>query len=244
MNESPFRTFIELISFDRIIVKLEADLSTLEKEMRELKQQERVALESLEATKNVLNGAQKKVDTTEQDMKALDQKETEKKYRLENVTNHKEYQSIKSEIDILKEKQHQLEKDLLQAWNVLESAKKTYEQKQEEITQKTTQLHAALAEKEVKKTELLASIAELVKQRPEKEKSVPTEWVEKYAAMRSQVADPVVPVVNGNCTACYYKVPEQDLIMLRRNKLLQCKDCYRFLYIETPDQKIESSTTN
>jgi predicted nucleic acid-binding Zn-ribbon protein len=240
MTESPFRTFIELIRFDRVIAAIEQDIKKLATQVHILQEQERAVLDIIEKAKSAAHQAQKDVDTAELEMKSLDAKEKEKKYRLENVTNHKEYQSLKAEIDVLQEKQVALEKQLLQAWHSLELAQKAYEQKQQESVKQ-------LADVKEQKSMHASSMATLQKQideqralRPEKEKQVPAEWLEKYAAMRSHVADPVVPVNNGICSACFYKVSDQDLIQLRRNKLLQCKDCYRFLYIESPENKIES----
>ena len=49
--------------------------------------------------------------------------------------------------------------------------------------------------------------------------------------MQSRVTDPVVPVQQGSCSACFYDITEQRLVALRRHALLQCEGCYRFLYM-------------
>lgn len=234
MTESPFQTFIDFITFDREIVALEAQLNTIAHQIHTLKQQDYAVRHEQEVAKQQVHDAQKEVDAQELEMKSLDQQEAEKKSRLENVTNHKEYQSIKAELERVKTKQHDLEQILLQAWNALESSKKSYDHKVAESAKSLEQFQQELQTKEGEKADLMARINSLMQQRPEKEKAVPAEWLEKYAAMRSRVANPVVPVVNGNCSACFYKVSEQDMMMLNRNKLLQCKDCYRFLYIQKP----------
>ena len=60
--------------------------------------------------------------------------------------------------------------------------------------------------------------------------------------MRERVSDPVVPILQGGCSACFYKTPEQDLILLKRNKLLQCKNCYRFLFFEKEAETLAEKT--
>ena len=61
---------------------------------------------------------------------------------------------------------------------------------------------------------------------------------EKYAVMRAKVTDPVVPVIDGSCSACFYKISPQDMQLLARRKLVQCKDCFRLLYlVEAQKQK-------
>ncbi len=87
-------------------------------------------------------------------MKALEEQEQAKKVRLENVTNHKEYQSIKTELDAIKAQQHTHEKELLEAWAVLEAATKAYEQKKEVQAKQYTTVQDALIALTAKRVEL------------------------------------------------------------------------------------------
>ena len=77
--------------------------------------------------------------------------------------------------------------------------------------------------------------------RPEKEKIVPEEWLEKYTIMKAQVSDPVVPITQETCSACFYALTNQDIICARRGRLLQCKGCYRLLYLL---EAMETETLN
>lgn len=72
----------------------------------------------------------------------------------------------------------------------------------------------------------------MINERLHKEKGLPEEWLEKYAIMRARINDPVVPVFDGNCSACFYKISVQDMQFLKHRKLIQCKDCFRLLYLE------------
>ncbi len=65
-----------------------------------------------------------------------------------------------------------------------------------------------------------------------KETGVPNEWLEKYSHMRLRVIDPVVPVMFGGWSACSYAVTEQELVRLKRKALIQCKGCFRLLYMQ------------
>ena len=64
-----------------------------------------------------------------------------------------------------------------------------------------------------------------------KEKDIPAELMEPYNAMRAQVPDAVVPVQDFCCGACFYQISQSDYLALQKQKLLQCKNCYRFLYL-------------
>lgn len=238
MNESPFLKFIDLINVDQLIEAHNKNIKRLEQENLLMQEKEQKAAQELAALQRALYDAQKAVDMQELDMKELDAQEREKKQRLDLISNHKEYQSLKAEIDQLKKKQHVLEESLLKAWHYLEIKKKEFEIKYQEVETDMQLVRDTMLKTAEQSTQLSKQVDELTIERAQKEFGVPAEWLEKYALMRSQVSDPVVPVVQGACSACFYKVLEQDLVQLRRNKLLQCKDCYRFLYIESPDMKL------
>jgi len=230
MSETPFHTFIELIKVDQTIVDLQHLIDKLHQEIKALKNQEQEFAAVVLKAKNEMHDAKKEVDKQELELKSLDQREKQKKEQLENLTDHKQYQALKNEIDGLKNKQHQLEEVLVSAWNQLESTQKEFEFAQAEYPTKADDINGSIKQKESEISTLQTQLDEQNNQRPSKEKTVPAEWLEKYAMMRSRVTDPVVPVLHGNCSACFYKITEQDLSMLRKRALLQCKSCYRLLY--------------
>jgi predicted nucleic acid-binding Zn-ribbon protein len=226
VEKTPFQMFIDLINFDQEIEHLNQKRKNIEQEIIALDGQGAHLQKELTVLRYTIHEAKKRVDATELDMKSLDLQE-------------KEYKSLKTEIERMHQQQHDLEQELLVAWKQLENAQKVHEEKTQEINQKIEQSQTVKQEKQDALQQLNHSIREQSQTRPQKEKNIPAEWLEKYAVMRSQVTDPVVPVHNGSCSACYYKVVDNDLQQLRRNKLLQCKDCYRFLYLESPSTQVE-----
>jgi len=238
MNETPFEQFILLVQVDQEINTLNKSIKTLEKEIATNKHVDDANLALLEKTKQKLHDMRKEVDAKELEMKTLDLQEADKKKRLEHVANHREYQSLKAEIDQLKKSQHALEDGLMQAWNQLETAKKELDTAQAHYDQLSKATHEQMATNNQKITEINEHVTALIEDRNEKEKTVPAEWLEKYAVMRARVSDPVVPVVDGNCSACYYKISAQDLQFLSRRKLVQCKDCFRLLYLQEAHQGV------
>jgi predicted nucleic acid-binding Zn-ribbon protein len=233
MNEYPFQSFIDLIAIDQAIMTSQNDLAKVSREIDLLTNQERSLVRQLEQASKEVHDAQKDVDAKELDMKVLDAQAQERKKQLDTLENYKEYDSIKHEIDQIKKQQHNLEVVLMTVWNKLEISKKELDTKKKQIDETLHTVRTAIAEKEQLIAALNMQIAEKNKVRPEKEHNVPAEWLEKYAIMRAQVEDPVVSVVQGSCNACFYPVTEQDLLLLKRHKLLQCKGCYRFLYLES-----------
>ena len=237
MGETPFQTFIELVALDQQINKTAKEITSHEAQLKTLAQQRAQLDVELNGVKHHVHEMQKIVDAHELEMKELDAKEKEKKQQLEHLSSHKEYPSLKSEIDFLKKQQHSLEDTLVAAWQDFENAKKEYAQKQEQYDQKVAATTAEIAALEEKKKAAQLNYEQQVAQREPVQAKVPVDWIEKYAAMRTKVTDPVVPVINGACSACYYPASEQDIIALNHRRLVQCKDCFRLLYLPAAQDK-------
>ncbi|HEV2601639.1 MAG TPA: hypothetical protein VGT41_05040 [Candidatus Babeliales bacterium] len=235
MDGTPFQTFIALIDFDQTISGLEDRLKQSQRELFSLQDQEQELRKSQDIVANAVYDAQKAVDLKELDMLDLDQAMQKKKQQLESAASTKEYQSLKLEIDRYQLRENSLEQDLLAAWRHLDTVKAIYKETKETMEQKINALNVSIDQLSSQITSLADAIDEKLVARPSKIQNVPAEWLEKYAVMRSNVPDPVVPVVNGSCSACFYNIINHDLQQLRRNKLLQCKDCYRFLYLKDSD---------
>jgi predicted nucleic acid-binding Zn-ribbon protein len=242
VNEHPFQAFIDLITLDQEIATIDQSLLKIDHEIAALIKLENQEREFSDAQKKKVQEARKAVDKQELELKTLDAQEKQKKERLDNVTDHKQYQSIKNEIDALKLKQHTNEELLMQAWNVLESTQKEYDALEKDQPQKIASLQQSIEQKNNEITALELQLEQKNELRPEKEKSVPAEWLEKYAVMRARVSDPVVSVQRGACSACYHTLTEQDLMSVRRRKLLQCKGCYRLLYSQELEKESVSDS--
>lgn len=239
MNETPFEQFIALVQVDQQINTLNASIASFENQNQENQRVIESHKKLLEQVKTKLHDVRKDVEAKELEMKILDQQEAEKKKRLEFVANHKEYQLIKAEVDLLKKGQHSLEDGLMHAWNQLELTKKEYDAAVKEFESQEKKIQDQIEEDNKKISDIKHQVDGLIKDRVEKEFVVPSEWLEKYAIMRAKVADPVVPVIDGSCSACFYKVSAQDMQFLKRRKLVQCKDCYRLLYLPEAHQSEE-----
>ena len=232
MRSIEFQKFIDLVTFDQSLVKIERDI----KKLQEVEQSFLVDIKRLHEDfldiKHAKDQARKAVDEKELYMKVLDSKELELKNKLDVVANQKEYKSLEKELSLLHEKRMQHEQDLLALWNRFDLLNKSYESKHqayEDLVSKLTN-QMQLTQKDI--AELTAQLDELLTQRELKKEPVPQEWLDMYVNMKGRVSNPVVPVVADSCDACFYSVTPRDLQHLRQNKLLQCRDCYRLLYLE------------
>src|SRR5579872_1030757 len=127
MNSTPFQAFLELVKIDQEIEGFNKAVAKITDETATARMQENRYQAEFALAEQAVRDAQKEVDGKELDMRTLDAREKEKKHRLENVSGHKEYQSLKSELDAIVKQQQELEAVLLEVWHTLESKKKDYE---------------------------------------------------------------------------------------------------------------------
>lgn len=231
-NINPFQALIELVTFDQKIVSSNTEIKKLEKEITILNNEIQSHQINLETAKNSWTAAKKEVDEKELKMKELDNLESDKKKKLEETQDTKEYSSLKKEIEKIKQIQYELEPKLLENWKRHELTKKDYDEKKAIFETKINDIQKLIDEKKEQINSLTEKLKNLNVERKEKEKNVPQEWIEKYNVMHLRVNNPVVPVVADSCSACFYPLTSQDKIDLKNKKLLQCKRCYRFLYLK------------
>jgi len=245
MEHHPLESFINLIEFDRQIAKEATAIALLKHESQQIEEQQKKLAAGLKNAADHVNKAQKSVHEYELTMKELDAAEKEKKKLLEKSESQTVYESLKKEINFLKKSQYDHEKQLVQCWKELEAAQKVFDDNKSKFDKKNEALQKQLQEKSDTISTLQKGIDTFNNERLEKEQSVPGEWLEKYNVMRKQTADPIVPVEFGGCSGCFAQLPPQDLIDLKRKKLIQCSSCYRFLYLpEEPtshDKKVETT---
>lgn len=234
MSEFPFQKFIKLVAFDQGLRALEQQHANLVSEMNIHEADVEKLSGELEVAQRHKDAMQREVDRQEKQMEALQDKQKEKERVLDRTTNARESQSVYHEIAIIKQEQFDFEDGLLQAWNKLESSLRDYEALKKDLEERIHALQEKITHSKQQQEVINKALEVQQEKRVEQEQGIPLEWLEKYALMRRSVANPVVPVVGNSCGGCFYQIIAQDLVRLRHNALLQCKDCYRFIYMETP----------
>lgn len=232
MRSIEFQQFIDLVTFDQSLVKIERDIKKIQEVGESLLLDIKRLDEDFLDVKVTKDQARKAVDEKELYMKVLESKELELKHKKDSLSNQKEYQSLQKELALLNEKRLFHEQDLLGLWNKYDLLDKGYESKLQLHESLLGKLNQELAVNQKEISDLTAQLDELLSQRELKQQPVPQEWLDMYVNMKGRVCNPVVPIVGDACDACFYSVTPRDLQVLRQNKLLQCRDCYRLLYIE------------
>jgi predicted nucleic acid-binding Zn-ribbon protein len=230
-SHNPFKQFLSLVAFDNALQDLQETVKQFQEQKQALLQKKEELARMVEQLKQQENAVRKEVDMHELHMKQLDQQERDKKHLLDDINTPKEYTLAKREIEAIKREQHDHEQTLMQVWNTLESVHKTFETKKQELDNTLAQFDSEIAALDEKAHQVQMQYDQKMAERAQHMTGIPEEWLEKYRAMQSRVKDPVVPVQQGSCSACFTDIPEQRLSQLKRHALLQCEGCYRFLYM-------------
>ena len=224
------KRFIDLVQFDREINEKEKQLTSVQNQVNALEQKIELYKNDVKKEYEALYEFRKIVDAKELEMKVLDQQEKKIKHHLDVIVDSRSYSSLQRELQNIKKQQHELEEGLLRAWNELENAEKKYKSKKGEEEKNIEALEQDVQKSVLEKRQLQEEIKRLLINRPEKQQNIDDELLAQYEAMQKRVSNPVVPLESGSCSACFYSIPQQDIINLQKGNLLQCKDCFRFLY--------------
>ena len=240
VNNQKLQNFIDLVTFDQNLINLESLIAKSKQTIVTLKQE----LESLEkkyddkALKK--KEIKKQLDLQELQVKELQEKEKHQVSVVEKAASSKQYDAASNELENLKINRDQQETKLMQLWNMHETIEKDLQVLQNSQIEKKSQIQTSITEEQESLQKLEHDLQEQNKKRQAIIDTVPSEWIELYEHMRGKVANPVVPVSQDSCSGCFYLISSKDLQFLREDQLVQCKDCYRFLYFDKEDQQDEA----
>src|SRR5438477_6048953 len=192
MSDRPFLRFIDLIAIDQKIQSLIQKLAALDKPIDALnKKRSEYASTSDELQKKIVQ-FKKNVDMQELEMKVLDEREREKKKKLDTLSDYKEYQAIKNEIEAIQRLQVDHEKIVLDAWHQLENAQDLLQKRNRDSSEILQQLDEDINKLVQEKEMFSHELSHVQDQREAKTVGIPEEWLEKYNVMGQRVANPVV----------------------------------------------------
>ncbi len=230
MNEQKLKKLIELVDFDQAFIDLAQKIQSLEKSFKNLEHQKEQLEKDLAIQTSKKHEALKQLHDQELKLKELQTQEAHLAEISASITTSKEFDAAHKEVDKVKFARNQEEQKMMQLSNKVETAQKDYllfleqfELEKEKIIQQEL-----IQAKEIKAMQ--DELVNLNGIRQEKLVGIPTDWLNTYESMRGRVTNPVVPLNQESCSACFYFMSSRDVQMLHDQGLLQCKDCYRFLY--------------
>ena len=194
----------------------EAGLKTLEEQIIRLEQE--------------FKQAQKNIDLFELELSSIQVEESKLQKTLKTLKKQKECVAIEKELALLARKRYDTERTLEAACNGIASLKQATQTEKARIQKEQTLLKQDLHCCSQDEKNLKQKLSTVEHEWTDALHEVPTEWQSKYARMLNSVTNPIVPVNNSVCGACFYTVVEKDLQRIKLGEILTCRSCYRFLY--------------
>lgn len=230
MNDQKLQSFIDLVTFDQNLIKLENSVESSSDKVNQLRRDLEQLQQLLHVKESEKKELKKQLDLQELTVKELQEKEKHQVDVYQAAATTKEQDAAHRELEHVKVERDKQEQRLMKLFNTYESAEKDLESARQAHEAKSTEIQAEIS----KEIEIMQGfekeLEDLEQQRDTRLATVPDEWLKRYENMRGRVVDPVVPVQQDSCSACFYSISSRDLQTLKQGDLLQCKDCYRFLY--------------
>jgi len=223
---------IELQQVDKELMRIEELKGDLPQRVREIKQSLQEYEEKLEQHRQRLGEIEKEERKHQARIEDESEKVKKKQDQLYLVTTNKEYDSLTSEIEQVKNAIDESEMRLVELSDEEDELKENiameehrYEELSEELEKREEELQETIAETEKEQ-------AELEKKREEVIEDVSRAKLSKYNRIRkARNGLAVVPVVNDACGGCHQRIPPQDLVEIRTgDRMIPCEICGRFLY--------------
>ncbi len=236
MDETAVQQFIQYVELDQRIDKLGLELATLIKRRQEDEQKRRMIEDQTADAFQVLHDVRKEVDMHELELKSIGDALMVKRKKLNEAHSPKEFFSLEHEIADLVKKQEEGEVLGLEALRKLEDAERqadSIKAREPELLKTVADDLEALTKDERHFVPLKEA---LIEEKARIEKIVDPELFARYKNMKEKVPNPVVPIIRGSCSGCFYSLSKQNMADAMHGKLLTCGDCHRLLYIPQAPQ--------
>jgi predicted nucleic acid-binding Zn-ribbon protein len=241
MKHLIFQKFIDLITFDKKCHELKEQSESAQALIDQSLVLRKTYSDAILAASHKKDLAYKTSQEIELEIKTLEEKEKKQKSILEQVANVKEQKAAFSELETLQYQHNELEKNLTRAWNRYEMLLEESKAVEKEANESIQRVDAEIAKNQAVISEAVEESRKYTTDRTAKLEGINPEWLRMYEIMKARSKNPVAPVLHESCSVCFYMVSAQDLQKLHQSDLLQCKDCYRLLYIPEETQVAPAS---
>lgn len=222
----------QLVQYDQELIQLSE--SIVEKKKKIIDHHTKVAELTQQAArlKAEFIAAKKDADMVQLQASALREEEERKRDRLDSIRDQREYMALEKELSGLMRKRQELDEAAIKSWLRLEQAEEDLNNSVATQEQKHHELKLLIADDEQAILDMQAKINQCETQRETYALTIPEDWRARYNRMRNQVPDPIVPVHGTCCSVCFYNALHQDILKLKKQEILPCRNCYRFLYFD------------
>ncbi len=237
-EESPLANLAKLQRIDRVRRERLERIEEVEREIAELESELARSREQAQAASADAEAQELRRRELENVFEAEGLKMKDRRMRLNRVRNEKELQALRHEIEVGKEANQQLEEQVIEALEMLDTLNEAKEQADSSLAEIETQTREKIANSQAQLEEMRAELEGDRAMREELRGRIDAPLLDRYELIferRAGIA--VVDVDNGICQGCHRMLPPQmyNEIQRQRDEVRLCPACHRILYWQPPE---------
>ena len=192
------------------------------------------------------------IDTKKSNLKELNKLKTQFEFELKRnvesikrsedklfeIKTHKEYESLQKEIAERKKSNSELEEQILVKMDEIEKLEYEVEEDETVFSRVSEEYSAKISEREKKIKELKTNYNPIKEEEERLTAKVDAKVFSVYQRIFNRLGEALALTRNEVCTSCNMNIPPQLFNeVLTQNKILQCPNCKKILYIDSTDQE-------
>jgi predicted nucleic acid-binding Zn-ribbon protein len=231
MQHTNFDSLLSLVAHDQVMHSLKKSMQTFLDQKEILQKELHSVHDAVQIQKHLVHDAVKEEHIQEQALEDVYVQEDRMQKQLDSAQDYKQFQSFTKELQGIQQEKEKQEQALMQAMN-----KKLHQEKMLAQLQQTTDDQFAHLQQKIQTLQkqydaIHLQYEQAAQEREQKCTLVPKEWMEMYTSMSASVHNPIVQIINESCGGCFYPITRVLLQQAIRNKLVQCQNCCRIMYI-------------
>ncbi|MFT3686046.1 MAG: hypothetical protein QM783_14185 [Phycisphaerales bacterium] len=231
---------LSVFRVEQMLRGLKSRLNTAEKFLGDQERQ----LKALDADHQKTAGELKQLKTTiageEGETSAIDSRMEKLRDQMNNSKTNKEYSAFLSELNALKAKKDEIEKNEMEEMSKVEDLQKKNDERASARDERAKIVEKARADRDARAAEIKGRVDELTAQRNELAKDIPAEAMkmlnDALALHGDEAMSPVEVVDRRNhewsCSNCQMTLPVETVNAISMQKLTRCISCKCVLYTE------------
>lgn len=231
-SNSPIAQLAELQQIDRVRREKQMQVQALEAEISAIDSEAEKRHRELATAREALQTAEARRSELEAHLESENVKMKDRRMRLNRVRNEKELQALRHEIDVGKELNQQVEEEVLQLMEKIESLSKVCSTATDAFNESESESQEKKENNRRQVEELRRELEDMVDGRRKVAEALDRVLLQRYEMIferRGGLA--VVEVRSGICLGCRMSLPPQFFNELQKfNDVRLCPNCHRILY--------------
>lgn len=234
---------MSLISQLKSLLEIQNQKNIIDQKITDLREQVKQNLVGIEKIARLtaheqinLQDIQKSVDLSQLDVESIRAEEKTRREQLERERNGETIRLLSITVGKFERTRINAENDLEALWHEMEKVKNNLTKIQTQSTMRIKDFENHILQLENSIQDEQARFAEVVLQATSILNALPVEIKAQLESMiKTSAQNPISPVVQNLCGACFYPLSSRDQAILMQKNLetvLSCQNCFTILYVE------------